>query len=150
MPQLINSATKFWLKPGATVLNTLEIRIECSNMHAAISVKEIWEEHQYWNFYKQNCYSWKNAHFVIHDAKVQLINETTIQVLGLVGGQNFVNDFCSLLHKIPFVKAQIKCKDDRNPICPSIYQIKTRQQILPDNIVSVYLFKIFGNRIVLL
>ena len=52
--------------------------------------------------------------------------------------------------KYHLLKHKYKCKDDRNPICPGIYQIKTRQQILPDNIVSVYLFKIFGNRIVLL
>ena len=76
-------------------------------MHEAISVTNIWEEHQYLNFYKENCYNWDQARFVMHDAtKVELINETTVQVLGLVR-QDFLKRFHLVLHEIPFVKAQI-------------------------------------------
>ena len=41
------------------------------------------------------------------------------------------------LHDIPFVKAQNKCQHDKNPTRDTIEQIRTRQEIIPDDIVSM-------------
>ena len=151
MAQLIQNSGKWWLMPGASVLNTIEMTIQCSNMHDATSVKNIWEERQYENFYKDNCYGWRHLSFYIHDATiVELINETTVQVAGLVAGQDFLFKIYLLLHELPFVKAQIKCKDDRNPRRVSIWNPKKRQEILIDDIVSVYVFEKINDHVVLL
>ena len=77
--------------------------------------------------------------------QVKLINETTIHCCGLTH-EKFLNDTHELMEKLPIVKAQIKCKDDRNPSDPSIYNIRTREEITENDIVSLYnLQKINGN-----
>ena len=149
MAQLIKNPSRWWLIPGATVRNTIQIRIKCSNMHDANAVQNIWEEHQYQNFYKQNCYGWREPNFCIHEAsKVTLINETTVEISGLVGNE-FLFKIYLLLHKLKFIEAEIKCKDDRNPRCVDIWHPMKRQAILNDDIVSVYVFKLIGDNIVL-
>ena len=44
-----------------------------------------------------------------------MTHQTTVEISGLMGGQEFLFEIYLLLYELPFIEAQIKCKDDRNP-----------------------------------
>ena len=138
MAQIIKNWS-WWFPHGEKQLHTLRITIKCSNAHDARFVLNEWECHQGTNFYKQNCYFFKD--FKIHDAtEVQLINETTIQVIGTEGRSDWLSGFHLLLEGIPFKEALIECKYDKNPSIEDIWHVRKREEITTENVDSVYKF----------